>query len=137
MFKELARTTFERDRLQLNALADVRLRSVATKIGNSLLFVGLLKSRYSSSPRRNALQQAFGKDQALFGPPKTFAQQLERPTRVAVYASSSVLRTLCTFANYSRDICEPDQATDRSDLGADQGFIREDDPDREPRIWEA
>lgn len=132
MFKELATKTFERDRLQLNAL---NLGPVATKIGNSLLFVGLLRSRYSSSPRRNALYEAFGKDQPLFGPSQPFARQLERVTRVAVYACSS--GSLCTFANYSRDVCEPDQATDRSDLGADQGFMREDVPEREPRVWEA
>ena len=83
------------------------------------LILRIWDSLYHTAPLRENLQR-------LFGPERNLFSAAERPVRVAVVSSKDSGADKCLITNYNRPL-----------LGADIDFEREDESDKEMKVWEA
>jgi hypothetical protein len=126
-FLKLAEKTFCEDRLGVFSKADIL--DLMPKL---LMLMKWWKSRYPSNNLRDGLVKLFGEDTSMFS--SSTVTNRQRAVRVAVTATSSGYP--CIFTNYSRANFKRGQPED-NELGNTKGFEREDDLEKEARIWEA
>jgi hypothetical protein len=101
-------------------------------VSNILMFFRVIKSRYKSGNLKASLLDFFDQNQPIFGEAVTTGKQ--RTTRVAVTSTSD--GDPCLFTNYSR-ASYGEGLSDRDHLVDNKGFERQDNPDKEARVWEA
>lgn len=97
------------------------------------MFLRLIKSRYQSRKLKASLLEFFAEYQPIFG--DAVCTQKQRATRVAVTSTHD--GEPCLFANYSRAAYDREDLPDRDHLVENKGFERQDNPDKEARVWEA
>jgi hypothetical protein len=133
-FRFLAKKAFESSRVGFWRHVDYF--DLAAKL---LLAIQAFPSKYRTKPLKDGLIELFGLQQSMFSFASKTGQQ--RSTRVAV--TSSLDGNPWIISNYSR----PTAPLDANELGrvattldntqpGGPGFEREDDPDKEMKIWE-
>lgn len=134
-FSQLAQKTFEYDRF--GHLWNFDLLNILNRaeIVNIMMVFRVVRSRYQSRKLRRSLLQIFPEMQPIFGDSTVTGKQ--RRIRVAVTATHD--GEPCIFSNYSRASYERDEGTDRDHdhLVENKGFERQDQPNKEARVWEA
>jgi len=135
-FQDLAKTTFRHTR-------DGRLWSYidpASITPKLFLLFRIWESIYRTKPLRDSLVKLFGANQRLFSSSPATLQQ--RATRVAVTSSSDGSPWI--ISNYSRPTMAEDSSipeiASTSTEGTASGFSRferEDEQDKEIKVWEA
>ena len=119
LFQVLARKTFSR-RGKVEAQSVELLGSWWHVMS---MFLRLSQSKYEPSPLRDALKELFGESTSLFSSSQERGRQCA--VRVAVTSKKSLNATNCLMASYNRP-----EFTDDS-------FEREDNCDKDTRVWEA
>jgi predicted acylesterase/phospholipase RssA len=110
-FQEAAKDTFEKSR---------GFNNKATRV---LMVFGRYDSQYSAAPLAGKLSSFFGPKTSLFAPARS--RNFQSTTRVAVTTAKNEGGTECIIANYNRP------------LGNWTRFEREDDAEKDMKIWEA
>jgi hypothetical protein len=134
-FRALATRAFEYSRVGVWSYLDYF--DLAAKF---LLVFQVFPSRYRTAPLKDGLIDLFGLQQSMFSFASETRQQ--RFTRVAV--TSSLDGNPCIISNYSRPPAPLDANELRRVASAPDntqpsgpGFEREDEPEKEMKIWEA
>jgi len=110
-FEKAARATFGKS------------RTFSSNATRALMILGRYDSQYSATPLTSELSTFFGEETSLFAPAKS--RNFQSTTRVAVTTARDEGGTECIIANYNRP------------LGNWTRFEREDDAEKDMKIWEA
>jgi hypothetical protein len=98
-------------------------RTWSSKATRALMILGRYDSQYSATPLTSELSTFFGGETSLFAP--ATSRNFQSTTRVAVATARDEGETECIIANYNRP------------LGNWARFEREDDAEKDMKIWEA
>jgi len=99
-----------------------RSRTFSNRMTRALLILGRYESEYSAAPLASELSTFFG-EASLFAPARS--RNFQSTTRVAVTTARDEGGTECIIANYNRP------------LGNWTRFEREDDAEKDMKVWEA
>lgn len=122
MKEEFAKITKETFRLRREGL--VTLIDPFQITSKAFMLLRIYESIYRTGPLKQGLIDLFGENVNLFSSAKV--QQHQRATRVAVTSTKDNGGNRCLIANYNRP-----------DLSNGDDFEREDDDEKEMRVWEA
>jgi hypothetical protein len=98
-------------------------RTFSSKATRALMILGRYDSQYSATSLTSELSTFFGEETSLFAPAKS--RNFQSTTRVAVTTARDEGETECIIANYNRP------------LGNWTRFEREDDTEKDMKIWQA
>ena len=122
-FLELATNTFKYRREGYFGILDpLKVTSKA------LMLLRIYDSVYRTGPLKEGLRRLFG-DVNLYSSAR--AQQHQRSTRVAVTSTKDTAANRCLITNYNRP------GYNRSGFSGGEDFEREDDDEKEMKVWEA